>query len=62
MDLSDSELFWTRYHRGLVSMEDTERYIRYLEKQVENLKEIEKEHQKQNGELQKKIKELEGDK
>ena len=39
MDLSDSELFWTRYHKGLVSMEETERYIRSLEKKIKELEE-----------------------
>ena len=55
MDLSDSELYWTRKQKGLVGEEETERYIRNLEKRVEDLKQIEKEHQRQNGELQKEL-------
>lgn len=60
--LDNSELYWTRKRNGLAGEEETERYIRNLEKRIYNLEQIEKEHQKQNGELQKKIKELEGDK
>ena len=59
MDLTDSELFWTRFYKGLVSMEEAERYIRSLEKRIYNLEQIEKEHQKQNGELQEKFLKIE---
>lgn len=59
MDLDEQELYWTRKRNGLAGEEETERYIRSLEKRIYNLEQIEKEHQKQNGELQKKIKELE---
>ena len=61
MDLSDSELYWTRKRKGLASEKETEKYIKILENRVNNFEKIEREHQKENRELREKIKELEKD-
>lgn len=38
-DLDDSELYWTRKQKGLVTEAETERYIRSLEKAIQSDKE-----------------------
>ena len=39
MDLSDSELYWTRKKKGLATEKKTEEYIRSLEKKIKELEE-----------------------
>lgn len=39
MDLSDSELYWTRKKKGLATEKETEEYIRSLEKKIKELEE-----------------------
>lgn len=39
MDLSDSELYWTRKQKGLATEKETKEYIRSLEKKIKELEE-----------------------
>lgn len=39
MELDEQELYWTRKQKGLVKEEETERYIRNLEKKINKLEE-----------------------
>jgi hypothetical protein len=59
MDLDYMEVYYTRKQKGLISQNDTQQYIKYLERQRANLEEIEKIHQKENGKLRIQIKKLE---
>lgn len=59
MDLDDMEIYYTRKQKGLVGKEETEEYIKILEKKINNLEQIEKEHKKENDRLRVQINKLE---
>lgn len=58
--LDSQELFWTRKRNGVVDENETEQYIRDLEKRIFELEELERCHKTINGELIRKLNELGG--
>ena len=59
MELDDMEYYYTRKKKGLVGKEETEEYIKKLEKKINYLEQVEKKYKKENSELKIYIKKLE---
>ena len=58
--LDSQELYWTRKRNGVVNENETEQYIRGLEKRISELEELNQCHKDINGELIRKLNELGG--
>lgn len=59
--LDSQELYWTRKRNGVVNENETEQYIRGLEKRISELEELNQCHKDINGELIRKLNKLEGE-
>lgn len=59
--LDSQELYWTRKRNGVVNENETENYIRGLEKRISELEELNQCHKDINGELIRKLNKLEGE-